>query len=795
MMEPRITRMKKRIPTLLATMIGTALYSQQGMAADLASQCKLGIPTYNRPLVQGEPNQLPVTINADHAKGNYPDNAVFTGNVDIQQGNGRLQADEVQLHQKQVEGQPAPVRTVDALGNVHYDDNQVILKGPKAWANLNTKDTNVWEGDYQMVGRQGRGKADLMKQRGENRYTILENGSFTSCLPGSDTWSVVGSEVIHDREEQVAEIWNARFKLGPVPVFYSPYLQLPVGDKRRSGFLIPNAQYSKSNYFEFSLPYYWNIAPNFDATITPHYMHKRGNVQWQNEFRYLTQAGTGLMEFDYLPSDNVYQDEHPGMDSKHRWLYYWQHGGVMDQVWRFNVNYTKVSDTDYFNDFNSKYGSSTDGYARQFFSVGYADQNFDATLSTLQFQVFDTSRGDSYRAEPQLDVNFYQNDVGPFDTRLYAQAVHFTNVNENLPEATRLHLEPTINLPMSNDWGSLNAEAKLLATHYQQDNLDRYRTYRGGNNEAANNLEDSVNRVLPQFKLDGKMVFERDANLIGDGFTQTLEPRAQYLYVPYRDQSNINNYDSSLLQSDYSGLFRDRTYGGLDRIASANQVTTGVTSRIYDDASVERFNVSVGQIYYFTQSRTGDDDINWEKNKDTGSMVWAGDTYWRISDRWGLRGGVQYDARLAAIATGNGVLEYRRDEDRVVQLNYRYASPEYIQATLPSYSTAEQYKDGINQVGMTASWPIVDRWSVVGAYYYDTNANEAADQMLGVQYNSCCYAIRVGYERKLNGWDIDKSKYDEVIGFNIELRGLSSNYGLGTQQMLRSNILPYQRSM
>ncbi|EPP0954238.1 LPS assembly protein LptD [Cronobacter dublinensis] len=787
--------MKKRIPTLLATMIGTALYSQQGMAADLASQCKLGIPTYNRPLVQGEPNQLPVTINADHAKGNYPDDAVFTGNVDIQQGNGRLQADEVQLHQKQAEGQPEPVRTVDALGNVHYDDNQVILKGPKAWANLNTKDTNVWQGDYQMVGRQGRGTADVMKQRGQNRYTILENGSFTSCLPGSDTWSVVGSEVIHDREEQVAEIWNARFKLGPVPVFYSPYLQLPVGDKRRSGFLIPNAQYSKSNYFEFSLPYYWNIAPNFDATITPHYMHKRGNVQWQNEFRYLTRAGAGLMEFDYLPSDNVYQDEHPEMGDKHRWLFYWQHGGVMDQVWRFNVDYTKVSDTNYFNDFDSKYGSSTDGYATQFFSAGYAVQDFDATLSARQFQVFDTARDEVYRAEPQLDVNIYQNDVGPFDTRLYAQAVRFTNVNENLPEATRLHLEPTINLPMSNDWGSLNAEAKLLATHYQQENLDRYRAYRGGNNEAANNLEGSVNRVMPQFKLDGKMVFERDANLIADGYTQTLEPRAQYLYVPYRDQSTINNYDSSLLQSDYSGLFRDRTYGGLDRIASANQVTTGVTSRIYDDASVERFNVSVGQIYYFTQSRTGDDNINWEKSKDTGSVVWAGDTYWRISDRWGLRGGVQYDARLANVATGNGVLEYHRDEDRVVQLNYRYASPEYIQATLPSYSTAEQYKDGINQVGMTASWPIVDRWSVVGAYYYDTNANEAADQMLGVQYNSCCYAIRVGYERKLNGWESDKSKYDEVIGFNIELRGLSSNYGLGTQQMLRSNILPYQRSM
>ncbi|MDM3179484.1 LPS assembly protein LptD [Citrobacter sp. Cf108] len=785
--------MKKRIPTLLATMIASALYSHQGLAADLASQCMLGVPSYDRPLVQGETNELPVTINADNAKGNYPDDAVFTGNVDIAQGNSRLQADEVQLHQKQAEGQPEPIRTVDALGNVHYDDNQVILKGPKGWSNLNTKDTNIWEGDYQMVGRQGRGKADLMKQRGENRYTILENGSFTSCLPGSDTWSVVGSEVIHDREEQVAEIWNARFKLGPVPVFYSPYLQLPVGDKRRSGFLIPNAKYSTNNYFEFYLPYYWNIAPNMDATITPHYMHRRGGIMWENEFRYLTQAGAGLMEFDYLNSDKVYEDEHPKDDNSRRWLFYWQHSGVMDQVWRFNVDYTKVSDTSYFNDFDNKYGSSTDGYATQKFSVGYAVQNFDATVSTKQFQVFDAQNSNSYSAQPQLDVNYYQNDVGPFDTRIYGQAVHFVNTNDNMPEATRVHLEPTINLPLSNNWGSINTEAKLLATHYQQTNLDWYNS-----NPQNTKLDDSANRVMPQFKVDGKMVFERDMEMLAPGYTQTLEPRAQYLYVPYRDQSHIYNYDSSLLQSDYSGLFRDRTYGGLDRIASANQVTTGVTSRVYDDAAVERFNISVGQIYYFTESRTGDDNIKWENDDKTGSLVWAGDTYWRISDRWGLRSGIQYDTRLDSVATSSSSIEYRRDKNRMLQLNYRYASSEYIQATLPSYySTAEQYKNGISQVGAVASFPIADRWSIVGAYYFDTNVNKEADSMLGLQYNSCCYAIRFGYERKLNGWDNTQKHaiYDNTIGFNIELRGLSSNYGLGTNQMLRSNILPYQSSL
>ena len=796
MTEQQIQRMKKRIPTLLATMIASALYSQQGLAADLASQCMLGVPSFDRPLVEGDTRNQPVTITADHAKGNYPENAVFTGNVDINQANSRLRADEVQLHQKQVEGIVDPVRTVDALGNVHYDDNMVILKGPKAWANLNTKDTNVWEGDYQMVGRQGRGNADLMKQRGENRYTILENGSFTSCLPGSNTWSVVGSEVIHDREEQVAEIWNARFKLGPVPIFYSPYLQLPVGDKRRSGFLIPNAKYSTNNYFEFALPYYWNIAPNFDATITPHYMHKRGNVQWQNEFRYLTRAGTGLFELDYMPSDDVYSEEQrgqPGQSDRHRWLFYWNHGGVMDQVWRFNIDYTKVSDQSYFNDFTSKYGSSTDGYATQIFSAGYAVENFDATVSTRQFQVFNSQSSNSYAAQPQLDVNLYKHDLGPFDARIYGQAVRFVNTNNKLPEATRLHLEPTLALPLSNAWSSLNTEVKMLATHYQQNNLDTYRAY--AQTEEANGLRGSVDRVMPQFKVDGKLIFERDMNL-AEGYTQTLEPRAQYLYVPYRDQSGINNYDSALLQSDYSGMFRDRTYGGLDRIASANQVTTGLTSRIYDQAAVERFNVSVGQIYYFTESRTGDDNINWEKDNQTGSLVWAGDTYWRIADNWGLRGGVQYDTRLDSVATGSGTIEYRRDADRIVQLNYRYASPEYIQATLPSsFSTGAQYKDGISQAGAVASWPIVDRWSVVGAYYYDTNTRKPANQMLGLQYNSCCYAIRVGYERKINGWLNNESKYDNTFGFNIELRGLSSNYGLGTQQMLRSNILPYSSSL
>lgn len=776
--------MKKSFPTLLATMIWTALYSQ-GALADLAAQCMLGVPVYDKPLVSGDPNSLPVHIQADKTDANFPDSALFTGDVNVQQGNSTLTAEQVELNQIQKEGQADPVRTVTATGNVHYNDNQIILKGPKAFSNLNTKDTDVDKGDYQMVGRQGRGDADKMKMRDSNRYTILENGTFTSCLPGDNSWSVMGSEVIHDREEEVAEIWNARFKIGPVPVFYSPYLQLPIGDRRRSGFLIPNAKYGSKNGFEFALPYYWNIAPNFDATITPNEMSKRG-LQWQNEFRYLTGLGTGLIGFDYLPDDSQYKRDHPDDDDNTRWLFYWSHNGVVDQVWRFNIDYTKVSDSQYFNDLDSKYGSSTDGYATQKYSIGYANENWDATLAAKQFQVFaDISNPNVYRAMPQLDLNYYKNDVGPFDVHLYGQVARFTNVNPNYPEATRLHFEPAINLPLTNGWGSLNTEVKMLATHYQQDIPDDF---------YDTDLKSSVDRVMPQFKTDGKMVFDRDMDW-SKGYTQTLEPRLQYLYIPYRDQSDIYTYDSTLLQADYTGLFRDRSYSGLDRIASANQLAGGVTTRIYDDALVERFNASVGQIYYFTAPRTGDTSSIIDQNDDTGSLVWAGDSYWKIDNNWGVRGGLQYDTRLDSLSLGDAVLEYRKDADRMVQLNYRYASPEYIQATLPQV-TNPGYQQGISQVGMTASWPIAERWAVVGAYYYDTKANQPANQLVGVQYSTCCWAINVGYERKITDWNNtnETSKYDNRVSFNIELRGLSNDHSLGTGEMLRSGILPYQRA-
>lgn len=780
--------MKKRIPTLLATLIGSALYSPLNWA-DLREQCLTGIPVFKRPLVTGSPNTLPVTINADQASGHYPDSATFSGNVKIEQGNGLLLADKVNVQQKQgAEGKP--LRTATAEGNVHYDDNQIVLNGPKAWTDLNTKDTDLWQGDYQLVGRQGRGQAALMKQRDQNRYTILENGTFTSCLPGDNSWSVDGSEVIYDRQEEVAEIWNARFKVGPVPIFYSPYLQLPVGNKRRSGFLIPDIRYSKGDGLELFLPWYWNIAPNYDATFTPHYISKRG-LQLQNEFRYLTPLGTGLMELDWLPHDKRFKTDHADADRDKRWLFYWQHNGVFDKVWRFNVDYTKVSDIWYFSDLESRYGSTTDGYATQKASAGYADENWDIALQARQFQVFSQMTNRSvYRAQPQLDIDYYKNELGPFDLHVYSQVARFTNVNGRYPDATRWHIAPELSLPLSNRWGSLNTDVKLLATHFQQSDIDTYNS-----THADTPLKKSVNRVLPQVKVDGKLVFDRQIEHGLPGYTHTLEPRVQYQYTPYRDQSDIYIYDTTLLQTDYSGLFRDRKYSGLDRISSSNQIAAGLTTRFYDPSMVERFNLSVGQIYYLDKPRTGDDFFIYNQSEDTGSVVWAADTWWKMTDHLGLRGGIQYDSRLDSVALGDAVLEYRQDAERLVQLNYRYASTKYIQAMLPDIRHPG-YQQGLSQVGGIASWPVMDRLALVGSYYYDTKARQPAQQLLGLQYNTCCWSVRLGYERKITDWNANtkNSIYDNKVMFTIMLRGLSSDYSLGSRDMLQSGILPYQRT-
>ena len=774
--------MKKNTYTLISLSILTALYSADS-AADLAKQCLYGVPHFTGEVVSGNPNDLPVYIEADQAEITQPRSGIYKGNVDVKQGNRHLQSAEVEV-QQQGSGDNVQ-RYAFARGGFDYRDNQINLLGDDAKIHLNTKDTDVRNAHYQLVDRQGRGSAESVELRDD--YRVMKNATFTSCLQDDHSWSIYADEMRQHVKEEYAEMWHARFKVQGVPVFYTPYLQLPIGDRRRSGLLIPTLGHGSRDGSFYAQPVYWNIAPNLDATLAPKYMSRRG---WQlnSEFRYLTTLGEGQIAGEYLGDDRLKDYD---SENRKRHLFYWKHNAAFARDWRLDLNYTKVSDKRYFNDFDSAYGSSTDGYADQTGRIAYYQPNYNIAMFVKQFQIFDEVVIGPYRALPQIDFNYYQNGLfgNRVDFKLFSQAVRFDNDSAQMPTAWRFHGEPSVNTTLSNRYGSMNLEAKLYATQYQQ---------KKGRSDKAEDVESSVNRILPQLKIDLQSVLASNQTFIS-GYTQTLEPRAQYLFRPYKDQSNIGSklnsqylgfgYDSSLLQQDYFSLFNSRRYSGLDRIASANQVTLGGTSRFFDENKEERFNIAVGQTYYLEPSRI---DENRDNRTEGSSSSWAIEANWKINDLMRWRGGYQYDPQLGQVSLANTGIEYNPTKNNVVQLSYRYASKEYINQNLTA--EANRYNQDIKQLGVQVGWELSDHWALAGRYYQDLALKKPVEQYLGVQYNTCCWSVGVGARRYVTSRQNQKNDdifYDHGIGVTFELRGFSHDHKTGIENMMKKGKLPY----
>ena len=774
--------MKKNTYTLISLSILTALYSADSMA-DLAKQCLYGVPHFTGEVVSGNPNDLPVYIEADQAEITQPRSGIYKGNVDVKQGNRHLQSAEVEV-QQQGSGDNVQ-RYAFARGGFDYRDNQINLLGDDAKIHLNTKDTDVRNAHYQLVDRQGRGSAESVELRDD--YRVMKNATFTSCLQDDHSWSIYADEMRQHVKEEYAEMWHARFKVQGVPVFYTPYLQLPIGDRRRSGLLIPTLGHGSRDGYFYAQPVYWNIAPNLDATLTPKYMSHRG---WQlnSEFRYLTTLGEGQVAGEYLGDDRLKDYD---SENRKRHLFYWKHNAAFARDWRLDLNYTKVSDKRYFNDFDSAYGSSTDGYADQTGRIAYYQPNYNIAMFVKQFQIFDEVVIGPYRALPQIDFNYYQNGLfgNKVDFKLFSQAVRFDNDSAQMPTAWRFHGEPSVNTTLSNRYGSMNLEAKLYATQYQQ---------KKGRSDKAEDVESSVNRILPQLKIDLQSVLASNQTFIS-GYTQTLEPRAQYLFRPYKDQSNIGSklnsqylgfgYDSSLLQQDYFSLFNSRRYSGLDRIASANQVTLGGTSRFFDENKEEQFNIAVGQTYYLEPSRI---DENRDNRTEGSSSSWAIEANWKINELMRWRGSYQYDPQLGQVSLANTGIEYNPTKNNVVQLNYRYASKEYINQNLTA--EANRYNQDIKQLGVQVGWELSDHWAIAGRYYQDLALKKPVEQYLGLQYNTCCWSVGVGARRYVTSRQNQKNDdifYDHGIGVTFELRGFSHDHKTGIENMMKKGKLPY----
>ena len=770
--------MKTRYSLLTIAMM--TVFSQYAQA-DLREQCLLGVPHFQGEEIKGDQNEQPVEIEADRAEINQPTDATYSGDVAIKQGNRALWANEVRVEQN---GEQA--RKAFLQGDYQYRDNLVQAKGRDAAMDLSSKEAELANTEYQLVGRQGRGTAESGTFTEQTR--TLKNASFTSCLPNDNSWSIEANEMIQHVQDEYAEMWHARFKVLGMPVFYSPYLQFPIGDRRRSGLLIPSFSRSSKNGWTYSQPFYWNIAPNMDATLIPTYFSNRG---WQisPEFRYLTKLGEGMTAVEYINRDRL--DEYrPADGDRKRYLLHWRHNMSFMTDWRLFVDYTKVSDRRYFSDFDSAYGSSTDGYATQQFKLGYFQPNYNLSVSGKKFQTFDDLGIGPYRVLPQIDFNYYQNDLFKgTDFKFFAQAAHFENSSKLMPKAWRFHAEPILNLPLANRYGSLNVETKLYATHYIQQK---------GSHQAAEEVEKNVSRVIPQIKLDLQTILEADKQLFG-GFNQTFEPHVQYIYRPYKNQSDIGSkmqqsvglgYDSALLQNDYFSLFNDRRYSGLDRISSANLVTAGGTTRFFSDKTgQEVFNLSAGQTYYLTPSKIDDSSINSTARR---SSSWAMESNWKFHRKWNWHGSYQYDTRLDKTSLANSSLQYKPSRDKVAQLNYRYASQDYINQNL----STNRYGQDIKQIGAVVGWELTDKVAVMASHYQDIALKKPVESQFSINYNTCCWSANMYVARQLTSTPTGASDtirdfyYDNKFGINFELR-FGTNYSSGVPKMLKKGLLPY----
>ena len=736
------------ITLLILSSLATNLWAKE---QTIASQCEIITPfIVSKDLPKINLINDRVSIMSDHATIQYPSLLDYKGNVIFQQNEKFIRADQARYDEV--------TNIFSASGNLHFQDQHLTLVSDGLTTSLSGKKTQLTTNKYWFNNSMIHGQSDSFDVT-DGRYLSLKNALFTTCPNDTPDWALKAEEINIDTTLAWATISNATLEIFEVPVFYFPYLTLPISDKRSSGFLYPSIGSSSKNGLEISTPYYWNIAPNYDMTITPIIKTERG-LQLNTEFRYLDNGQEGLVNVEYLHNDR-------SIDEK-RYLLYWQHTGQFNENWRIATDFTQVSDDNYFNDIGSDYGNSTDNQLIKSIDLGYYTDDWWLNMRIQDIQVLG-QQTDPYVLLPQISFHSYHNTLGDyFEYDLFSELSHFQRNNGTEEKTSRLHAEPTLRLPLNFSSFNVTSEVKLMQTWYQQDS---------GENE------ESISRTLPQFKLYADVDFERPLKFT-PGFTQTLTPKVQYLYVPYEDQQDIGIYDTALLRDDYSGLFRERRFSGLDRIVDTNQVTLGMTTTIKDENNRPKFTASIGQTFFLERTKLFEDQGDSDEIFPDRSSL-AGELSYSINNQWELNHAMQLNEQQNSVTQSKSTLDYRLNSSKLIQLNHRYVK--------------DINDDKINQLGMSGVWPINQDWTFVGNYYRDINLNRTIETFAGLQYESCCWSVRFQAYRQLQAQYVEGSdnitteEFETGFSFSFQIKGLGADKSINASDMLNSGLFSYRR--
>lgn len=705
-----------------------------------------GLPT------TGDREAAPADMQADRFDSSDSKKYVLTGHARLQRVDQLLQGDRLSYDSDST--------AYTAEGHVRYQDRGLLLAADKAQGTTTPNASTLDQVRYQVLSSRGNGTAHRARLLDAD-HAALDRVSYSTCDIDDRRWELRARDMSLDQDQGVGRAHDVTMRWGDVPFLWLPYARFPIDDRRQSGFLYPSLGSSNNGGFDMTLPYYLNLAPNFDATLYPRLIWDRG-LMLGGEFRYLTDTQRGKVEFTSLPHDRAANRE--------RGYFHFENYGVLSSHWGVSVNLNDVSDDRYFEDFGNTLTTVATSLLPSSAYLNGRGSWWSASIGGDRYQITDPSLSDlsePYQRLPRATFEGEHDLAGPLRVGLDGEfvAFHKSCTREGGSKVCptngqRLDLYPYLALPLEGASWFLRPELGVRSTRYDLD---------PGNDAIAGSLSDtSPQRTVPIASVDAGLVFERDARLFGEDMLQTLEPRLYYLRVPYRDQSDLPVFDTQPISFDFGQLFRTNRYTGADRQTDANNLTLALTSRLLEsDSGVERVAASLGQIRYFDDQRV---QLPGQPPTDYAGSDYVGQLDLRLSERWRLSLAEQWDPNRDRSDLGTFSLQHRFGREGVLNLSYRYR------------------RDFLEQADIAALVPLNERWRLVGRWNYSLRDDKTLEGFFGVEHDDCCTAWRILARHYVHNVAGDSTN---ALYFELEFKGIGA-LGQKTDDFLRRAILGYR---
>lgn len=693
-------------------------------------------------------------LEADHIEGDQNKKLTATGNVTLRQHGVMISGDHLDYYGEE---QKAIV-----TGRVKIDRDGDTANGPRLEYHLDT-DTGDMESPVFAFPK----KVDRrIATRGEAEHAVLEKdrktrfvkAEYTSCPVPRDDWFLRVNELLLDSQHDIGEATHGTVYFMGLPILYAPFMTFALDNKRKSGFLAPTFGTSGQSGFEVALPYYWNVATNMDATITPKLLTKRG-VQLAGEFRYLEPKFSGQIDAEFLPNDKIAEED--------RYFLGVHHVQQLWGGWSASLNAQKVSDDNYFRDLTTKIALTSQTNLPRDLMFSYASDIWTLSARVLGYQTLQDPTNDvpiPYNILPQLIATGSGQNIHGFDWQLTSELSNFRH--PVLTNGQRFILYPSISLPLATSYAFITPK---IGYHFTRYNVE----------PNAEGLVDS-SRALPIASLDSGLFFERLTSFGGTGFLQTLEPRLYYLYVPFRDQTTLPNFTTAEADFNFQRIFAENRFVGGDRIGDANQLTIALTSRLVESVTgLERLKMGIGQVYYFEPPRV---TLSAEAPPPAKSSDILGFVSGQVAPATTVDAGLQYTPTTEQSEKIYVAAHYAPEPGSIFNAAYRYTRG----STDPNDPAGPT---GIQQIDLSTQWPILRNVQALARWNWSLVDHKLIEGLVGFEYNAGCWQVRALAHRFITATET----YSTSFQIQLELTGLS-RIGINPLETLRQNITGYKRS-